>query len=238
MQVPNGLVWSVAAVVAGVTAPSGAPAEEGLARTQSGTVTIASGVLYEGCYDLPYGYNIAVTPDQADWYLHVDAVHSDGQLEGGDFLSGRNSAVGTSTVQFCDSAEAGAYILDARLGLFETGPELPDVAFTMRKPYTATTASASAKKAKVGKKLKLKVASSEERATGYGQHIGGFVILERLVNGTWKKVKGSKTYTNNDGRANIRVRLQGKKMKLRGVTPGDSVYDASYSDTVIIKRRK
>lgn len=232
-------VLSAALVAGSATAAYATPDPE---PVQSGSLTIASGVLYDDCLAYPYGYTVTVSDDQPTWNLVVDAVHVDGRVVTGDFIPGRGSATGAGDIQFCGGLdEPGAHTLVGKLVDF-TGriPDVPlsPVAFTMRKAYTRTKiVSVSERRARPGQRVAIKVTSEEEHPGTYRQNTADTVALQVKRKGDWKRLPGSRGYTDNDGRAKVRIRFRGKKLRIRAVTPANSAYQASYSRAITIKRR-
>jgi hypothetical protein len=199
------------------------------AAALDGYVQPTSGVLYSGCRDLPVNYSVSFPPEMEDWSLELTAYGADGIEATGAYLGsfGGDPTTGTAGLFFCSIDDPGRYTVVAAGEWYDYdfntySYSLPTTSFTMRLPKTKTVAKAKGN-------FKIKVAVKDERPNGYFPADYYDVWLERRHNGTWKRIPGTKTFT--DGPTVYRLpKLRG--VKVRAVTPKTDNWTASRSRAV------
>lgn len=225
------IALSLTAVTLVVTAPAQAAV---LAAPGTGTLSVPSGVRWEGCYDHRFSYSLALPPGTYDWDLDVEAVGPDGAYVSGAILAPSlgNGPTGSDTVQVCSLDLVGTYRLRAKLTTYDyyynsAESWLPERAFTMRQPATKTTVKLI--KTRPGKH-KVRIGSSQERATGYFGAIASDVYLQKWTRLGWVRLRGTSTYTDYRGVATVWFKHRhSKRIKVRAVTVGGYYYSGSVS---------
>ena len=136
---------------------------------------------------------------------------------------------GTVAVQFCGS-ERTAPTRCAAPASGRSSPavqipyRLPDTTFEVRPAATRTSLSRQAPR---DGRSRLTVRVREQSPDGWSRADGILVRLERLVDGQWRKVRGT-TLTTVHGLATTALRT-GHATKVRAVTPARHNYGASSS---------
>ncbi len=204
------------------------------AAALDGDVQPTSGVLYSGCRDVPVRYSVTFPAEMEDWTLDLTAYGADGLEATSTGVSsfGGEPTAGTAGLFFCSIDEPGRYTVLATgewydVYEYNTHPySLPTTSFTMRLPKTRTVAKAKGS-------FKIKAAVQDERPNGYFPADYFDVWLERLQNGRWKRVPGTRTFA--DGPVVYKLpKLRG--VKVRAVTPGTDDWTASKSRGVRVRR--
>ncbi|WP_028652417.1 hypothetical protein [Nocardioides halotolerans] len=174
----------------------------------TGTTSTQDVVLLDHCQRHPISYDLAVSPGTLLWRLEVQVADPLGRTSEGTVINSSTNPTtsGTVEVTFCGSEPAGTYTVRAT-GFYELLPvvqlpfALPETSFEVRPAATRTTLSTTS----LGHGrylLTAKVRKETER--GFGRANGVQVRLERLVSGTWKRVRGL-ALTATHGRAVARV---------------------------------
>jgi hypothetical protein len=202
----------------------------------SGSTSTGDVVLYDHCQQHPISYDVLVSPGTALWTVEIQVFDPDGMVSEGTVVSSTTGSPTSGTVYktFCGSEPAGTWTVRAS-GFYELLPAvrlpvaLPETAFRVRPVSTRT---ALAEKPLGHGRYRLTTRVSEETETGFGRSNGVAVRLERLVDGTWRKVRGT-TSTTVHGVA--RAVLRGRPgTKVRAVVPPRNNYAASTSPTVTL----
>ncbi|HEX2894268.1 MAG TPA: hypothetical protein VHO29_09740 [Marmoricola sp.] len=213
-----------------------------VARADStyGSVSGVSGVLYDDCRPYPYGYVVQNVPaDAQSWGLDVSLFAPDGSKAGSDFV-GDVTGPGTSAFTLCTQVNPyGTYTIRAVFQWQDSSKswhfsQLDAAHFTMRKPHTRTTLSASTRRPAYGQVVAWRVRSYDEQPTGYGRNAFAWVHLEKRVRGHWARIKGARAMTHATGAVRIKLhyRAHHQRMLVRAVTEPTSRYARSTSPTL------
>lgn len=201
-----------------------------------GSVSGIDGVLYDDCVPHPYRYAVTTLPDgTTTWDLRVSLIGPDGHEAGSDFVPSPTS--GTSSFVLCTPADAyGTYTIRAR---FEWGADtvpdhsaaLPDARFTLRKPSSRTTLTASTRRPAYGQVVRYPVTAYVEQPAGHQPRAFTWVHLERRKHGRWVRIRGARAMTHDTGRVVIRLRYRQHHQQtlVRAVTEGTARYSRSTS---------
>ena len=200
----------------------GTPAQ---ATSSYGSVTGINGVLYDDCLSYPYRYDVSVPSGSASWSLSTTLIGPGGRAVDSDYVPEPNS--GSSTFGLlCPSARGyGRYTIRATVA-WGTGdvPDhsaaLADAHFTLRKPHSRTSVTASTRRPASGQVVRYRVTAYDERPAGYRPRAFAWVHLEQRKGSHWVRVKGGRAMTHANGAVVIRLRYRGHRqaMKLRAVT--------------------
>ena len=211
------------------------------ADTTYGTVSGINGVLYDDCFSHPYAFTVGSTPTSAGyWDLTAELVGPTGQVTASDYVA-EPAATGTSTFGLlCPSDGYGSYTIRATL---RWGPEkgavaqtsrLDDAHFTLRKPRSRTTLSASTRRPAAGQVVRYRVTAYDERPAGFARRAFAWVHLEKRVDGRWVRIRGGRAMTHSTGRITVRLayRAHHRRMWVRAVTEPAPTYTRSTSPSV------
>ena len=216
------LVLGVAAALVAVPAPAQADV--------TGTLSTTDVVLYDHCQSHEVHYDLAVDPGTSFWRLEVQVVGPEGATSEGTVANSLGSpTTGTVTVPFCGSESLGTYTARA-IGFWQLVPAvqipftLPDATFEVRPVATRTSLS---REALGNGRSRFTVRVLEQSPDGWSRANGVAVRLERLVDGQWRKVRGT-ALTTVRGRATTALRT-GHASKVRAVTPARHNYGDSSS---------
>jgi hypothetical protein len=198
----------LAVVAAGTLAP---------AHADPGTVQVSSGpgVVFEECADHPLSYAVQPPADANHWNLRLVVQAPDGTATGGYIVaSSGDPTTGVVTARLCGSETgAGAYTVTGTYQYYQgritptaTIPVTP-FTFDMRLPAGAVAASPSTSTPRLGQAVKVRVKVTEEQSTGeFRGTDSAKVLLQRLAQGRWVKVRGAKAVTTGNGAAKLRFR--------------------------------
>jgi hypothetical protein len=220
------LVLGVAAALVAVPAPAQADV--------TGTLSTTDVVLYNECQDHAIDYDLAVDPGASFWRLEVQVFGPEGHTSEGTVVNSVTSptAAGTVNVQFCGSETPGTYTARGT-GFWQLVPAvqipftLPDTTFEVRPVATRTSLSRDG----LGHgRSRFTVRVLEQSPDGWSRADGVLVRLERLVDGQWRKVRGT-NLTTVRGRVTTALRT-GHARKVRAVTPARQNYGGSLSVAV------
>lgn len=219
----------------------GAPAASAQQLASHAEASAPPGVLYDDCVDHLANYAVQLDSPDQDWFLSLEVHRADGSYVAGNYKAKQfgDPTAGTIALQMCgNSNDPGTFTLQGRLqyGLTNSSP-VPPTTFTLRNPLTNTTAKASDKHPRKGQTVTIKIISRDEMPGGYTRKDDATVVLQQKTAKGWKKVKGSKTTTNDKGTAKVKVRYPGGKVKLRAVTKGSADWETSHSRKVVLRRR-
>ena len=231
-RVPRRLALALAPVLAAGTltlaaAPAGAAG--------SGSISAQNGVLYAGtCYDHAYNYSVQLPAGTRDWTLDVAFYTPDGIESGSDstfsYPSDPEPTTGSSSHQVCSSELAGRWTTRATLETCDydfrcTTVSLPSTSFEMRRPTSRTGLRVSTKRPRSGQVLAFRIASQDERPTGYFGTDYAPVHLEWRDGTKWRRLPKGRTSTDSTGRATIRYKwATSGKLVVRAVTrPTESI---------------
>jgi hypothetical protein len=216
---------------------AGAPAQ---AASTYGWVTGINGVLYDDCRAYPYAYSISPPSGAGYWALSTTLVGPDGREAGTDYVAQPSS--GTSTFRLCTQVDPyGSYTIRAQL---TWGPDLDhpadysatldDAHFTMRKPLSRTSVTASTRRPAYGQLVTYRFRSLDEQPGGYAANAFAWVHLEKRVAGRWVRVKGGRAMTHSTGAVKVRLRYLAhhRRTRLRAVTEPSTRYTRSVSPTL------
>jgi opacity protein-like surface antigen len=228
------LTSAVAAAVLLACVPAASAQQAG-----SATASAPPGVLYLDCVDHAANYAVSVDPPETDWFLALEVHRADGGYVAGNYRGKQfgHPTTGTVGLQMCGRSEdPGTFTLTGRLqyGLTNSTPVAPTT-FTLRNPFTNTAIKPSIKNPAKGQEVAIKIKSRDEMPGGYERKAGAAVLLQQKTERGWSKVKGSKAETNEKGKAKVKVRYTGGKLKLRAVTKGSADWDRSHSRKVVLR---
>lgn len=205
-----------------------------------GSVSGISGVLYDDCRPYPYAYVMQNVPaDAQNWGIDVTLFGPGGAKADTDFVGGVQGP-GTSTFTLCTQVDPyGTYTIHAVFQWQDSSngwhfSTLDPAQFTMRKPHTRTTVSASSRRPAYGQVVAWRLRSYDEQPTGYGRNAFAWVHLEKRVGGHWAPIQGARAMTHATGavRINLRYRAHHQRMLVRAVTEPTSRYARSVSPTL------
>jgi hypothetical protein len=201
-----------------------------------------NGVIYEGCQDLQFTYQ--VDPNQAgyDWAIFVKAWDprgieaSSGSVWKDEGYPASGTSSGDDGLFFCSDALPGTYILTAEIH-FYGGPHndavLPQSSFQLRKAKSRTKLKVNDKSAAIGQTLRFTAVSKVEFPNGYFANDYEYVVLQRRTGSGWSKF--GRAYTNSKGMATFEKRWSEKgPVIVRAVTPPAGNYRKSKSVTIRI----
>lgn len=215
------------------------------ANAATATLTFDDGVLYSGCFDVPYSFTLDLPSGTTNWSLEVSISKPDGTEIGSDYTSG-TGRIGTlsSEVFLCGSDDAGQLtatgVVEGRgssIAPYEL--DVTPTTFTMRRPYSQTTAKLVGKP-RCGKTVKINVSSLDERPNGFFPAEYGDVALQQQVKGKWRLMRYSDEYIE-DGAAQVEFTWTKQKktcqaVTVRAVTLYDSdLHEQSYSSAITIR---
>ena len=213
-----------------------APAE---ADPTPGSTTGVNGVLYDDCLDYPYHWSVSVPDDSGYRALRTTLIAPGGKTVDTDYVpADANQETGTSTFTLCQRIDPyGGYTIRASV---EWGPsvesitgsaQLDDSHFTMRKPATRTTLSASTLRPARGQVVRYRVRALDERPAGYFGTSAAWVALQKMQHGHWVRIRGSRAMTHRTGYITVRVKYLRHRaaMRIRAVTAPSPRYARSVS---------
>jgi hypothetical protein len=237
-----GLVNSLRRVLLGALALvlllGGAPGQAAQAASPYGSVTGINGVLYDDCLAYPYRYDISISAGY--WDLSTTLIGPGGATVASDYVARPTS--GSSTFGLlCPSAHGyGRYTIRSavRWGDDESSLGAPvaldDAHFTLRKPRSRTTLTASTRRPASGQVVRYRVTAYDERPAGYRPRAFAWVHLEQRRSGHWVRLKGGRAMTHATGRIVIRLRYAAhhRRTLIRAVTEPTTRYTRSTSPTL------
>jgi hypothetical protein len=228
------LVAAGAGVVLLATA-SAVPAQQ----AASATASAPRGVLYNTCVDHLADYAVSLDSPSSPWFLSLGYTAPDGTPLESNYASSTfgDPMSGVMAIRVCgDTADPGTFTLSGRLqyDVIKSTPVAPTT-FTLRNPFTNTAARPSTGNPRKGQKVTVKVLSRDEMPGGYERKDDATVLLQHKTAKGWTKVRGSRTATDDKGRARIAVRYTGGRLKLRAVTKGSADWDRSHSRRIVLR---
>jgi hypothetical protein len=200
----------------------------------SGSTSTQDVVLFDHCQQHPISYELLVGQGTLLWRLEVQVADPEGHVSEGTVVNSATNPTtsGTVTVTFCGSEPAGTYTVRGT-GFYEPLPAvqipfaLPETTFQVRPAATRT--SLAAKSLGHGR-YQLTTRVREESEKGFSRADGVPVRLERLVSGSWQRVRGV-TLTTVHGRAVARVDGH-RGQRVRAVVPALNNVAGSTSKTL------
>lgn len=207
----------------------------------STSVTSSDGVRYDSCRNHPYRYTIDTAGDWASWDAEVVLHDPEGSRSDSDFLYDGDPAAGRGAFFICGFEPAGRWRLSVNVTYYDdyyrkTGTDSASTTFVLRKPRTRTAYTARTARQRPSKVLRFKILSRIERPAGYAPNRFEYVVLESRQGGAWKRVKGTRTYTNGNGVAAMRVRKDTRgAVAVRAVTLNNPDFVASRSKSKRIR---
>lgn len=224
-------------LVVAVGGVAGAPP----AQAASGSLSIASGVIWSDCRQYAFTYQLALDPGTTYWNLETRVLGPDGLEVSSDYIySSAYPPSGTSSFQVCGGELPGRWSLVATME-YDVGDtshtaQLPVAYFDMRLPKTVTTLKVSDKTLRLNQAFTFTVKVKDERPTGYFGTSYASVRLERRSSGKWVTVKGSRTATNEKGVAKLKFRWKTKgSAKVRAVTKSTYAHAGSVSNVLKLR---
>ena len=208
-------------------------------QAASATASAPPGVLYNACVDHLANYNVSLESSSSSWYLSLGYTAPDGKPLESNYAASAfgDPTSGVMAIRVCgDTAEPGTFTLSGRLqyDAINSTPVAPTT-FTLRNPFTNTAIKPSTTNPSKGQKVAIKIKSRDEMPGGYERKAGATVLLQQKTERGWSKVRGSKAETNEKGKAKVKVRYTGGKLKLRAVTKGSADWDRSHSRKVVLR---
>jgi hypothetical protein len=200
----------------------------------TGTTSSDDVVLFDHCQRHPIHYDLQVAPGTALWRLEIQVFDPGGMVSEGTVLSSAAGAPTSGTVHttFCGSEPAGTWTVRAT-GFYELLPAvelpftLPDTTFRVR---PAATRTALTEKPLGHGRHRLTVRVDEQDANGFRRADGVKVRVQRLVDGRWHAVRGTRlTTVHGVARTTLHAR---PGTKVRAAVPPKNSYAASVSKAV------
>ena len=228
------LLGVLALVLASVAAPA-------RADSTYGSVSGINGVLYDDCLSYPYAYSVSVPGGAGYWALSTTLIAPGGRKVDTDYVPQPTFGSSTFGLLCTQSVPYGAYTIRARLtwGPDRDHPEvssstLDDAHFTLRKPRSRTTLSASTRRPATGQVVRYRVTAFDERPSGFVRRAFAWVHLEKRSAGHWVRIRGARAMTHSNGVVRVRLRYLGHHdtLRLRAVTERTSRYSRSVSPTL------
>jgi hypothetical protein len=207
----------------------------------SANLHASSGVLYSGCRDISYSFDMALPEGTQHWDITVSLIGPDGLEASSDYVYGSASDTtgGTGRVQVCGSFAGGRYKLTGELEYDDSDWVTRTVptgaaSITLRKPNTRTVLSASTRNPRIGQVVTLRTRATDERPNGYFGTDYAAVRIQKLAGGRWVGV--AKVYTNTKGNGSTKMRFKSRKpVKLRAVTAATDSAAKSVSRTIKLR---
>ena len=177
-------------------------------------------VLKNKCVRHPIDYSFVVSPGTLLWKTKISVVNPEGATSEGVDLSSVTASPNSGTVAFlvCGSYTPGTYTVRTT-GIYQVLPavNLPisvaDSTFHVRRTATHTKL---ASRHLQGHRYRLVAKVKDQRKSGFKPTQSAEVKFQRKVNGTWKAIKGSRTFSDK-GRATVVVHAA-PGTKVRAVT--------------------
>jgi hypothetical protein len=185
-----------AAVLAAVLVPA-APAHADLV----GTTTTSDVVLKNSCRRHPVHYSFAVSPDTLLWQTKISLLDPDGRTSEGIDLTSVDDDPTSGTVRFlfCGSYAPGTWTVHTT-GSYQLVPglnipiDVADSTFKVRRTPSRTTLHAARLD---GGRYRLTALVEEQRRAGFRPTTSAEVLFQRKVDGTWRALRGSRTFTDH-----------------------------------------
>lgn len=197
--------WATFLVLAGliVVAP---------AAHADGGIYGADGSLYDGCHDYAVAYNVSY-PGASSWEIDGSAYSPSGDYSSGFYEYGDGaSASRTDSVYLCEYEGAGNWDLEAVVSYYD---DEYNVMYTetlygnmhMSKMRTRTRLRVSDRTPRFNSVVRFTVTSQQDKWVGWRANNYDHVALyARCRGGDWYRVRGSKSTTDQYGRAVLRYR--------------------------------
>ena len=200
------------------------------------TISMSSGVLYDSCGDYGFTYSARLPLGYSySWTLELQLLGPDGNEVDSDYWWDDPTS-GTGEFFLCESPNlAGNYVIQgtgkACNSNYDCVPiSVSPASVSMRLPQTSTALKAKPLRPAKGESVRFNITSKDERPTGYFGTSYTTVRLQVRKGGSWRTFK--KTSTNDTGRAVIKARYTGTRMKVRAVTDSTSSRTGSVSRTI------
>lgn len=218
-------VVAVAGVVLGAQ-----PAQAAL----TGTISAEDFVLQNKCRNQSVDYSFAVSPDTLLWQVKLTMVSPNGRTSEGVDLSSVDGDATSGTVRFliCGSAVPGTYAVRT-VGTYQVVPlvNLPvtvaESTFEVRPAATRTTLS---RKHLAGDRYRVVAKVKDERRRGFKPTNSAEVVFQRLVEGTWRTIRGSRALTDHGVATTVVTAAEGTRV--RAVTKPDGYLGGSTSRSI------
>ncbi|PVG82150.1 hypothetical protein DDE18_15860 [Nocardioides gansuensis] len=201
-------------------------------------VTMPGGVLYDPCGDYPFTITVAPPPGHADWWVNLVLTGPDGNEADTAYVDAGDAG---STFFLCEDPNLpGTYTITGSGTACNADYDCVPItatpsSATFRLPMTITRIKARPRDPDKGQPVRFIVTSRDERPAGYFGTPYASVKLQSKRSGAWRTVPGTKTYTNDRGRAVIRARYLGGRVKVRAVTASNSERTGSTSRTITFR---
>jgi hypothetical protein len=219
------------------------PALPAHATTPYGSVAGIDGVLYDDCGAYPFRWSVDVPDGGSYRALNLQLIAPDGsQADSTYVVPDANLASGVSTFRLCRPGDPyGTYTIRGTVewapsadATPKTSAQLDDAHFTMRRPSSRTSVTASTPRPAYGQLVTYRLRSYDEQPTGYAANAFAWVHLEKRVAGRWVRVKGGRAMTHSTGAVKVRLRFLAphRRTVLRAVTEPTSRYARSVSPTL------
>jgi hypothetical protein len=198
----------------------------------TGSTSTDDVVLFDHCVQHPIAYDLQVGPLTAPWRVEFQVFDPQGNTSEGTVLNSATAPAtsGTFTHTFCGSEPTGTYTVRAtvRYAPVNLEVQLATTSFEVRPAATRTSVTRTRSLGHGHFRVHARVREQDER--GLARAEGVVVRFERLVDGRWKKVRGT-SLTSVHGR--VTATLRGRPgTKIRAVVPARNNYAASASKPV------
>jgi hypothetical protein len=228
LAVATSLTATLAATLATASFALAAPASADV----TGSTAIDDVVLFDHCVQHPISYDLQVGPLTAPWRVEFQVFDPQGNTSEGTVLNSAAGAAtsGTFTHTFCGSEPTGTYTVRGTVRYAPVNLEVPltTTSFEVRPAATRTSVTKTKVLGRGHFRVHARVREQDER--GLARAEGVVVRFERLVDGRWKKVRGT-SLSSIHGR--VAATLRGRPgSKIRAVVPARNNYAASRSKPV------
>ena len=196
---------------------------------------MSSGVLYDSCGDYGFTYSARLPLGYtSSWSLDLQLIGPDGNEVDTDYLYEGTS--GTGDFFLCGSPNlAGSYVIQGTGSACNSDYDCVPISasptsVSMRLPQTSTRLRARPLRPTKGEVIRFNITSQDERPTGYFGTSYTTVRLQVRKGGSWRTFK--KTSTDDMGRAVVKARYTGSRVKVRAMTDNTSSRTGSVSRTI------
>lgn len=218
------------------------PAVPAQAGTPYASVSGINGVLYDDCGAYPFRWSVDVPGGGSYRALNLQLIAPDGsQADSAYVVPDADLASGVATFRLCRPGDPyGTYTIRGTVEWAptasdpKTSAQLDDAHFTMRRPLSRTSVTASTRRPAYGQLVTYRLRSYDEQPTGYAANAFAWVHLEKRVAGRWVRVKGGRAMTHRTGAVKVRLGYLAhhRRTWLRAVTEPTSRYSRSVSPTL------
>jgi hypothetical protein len=200
----------------------------------TGSISAEDFVLQNKCRNQTVDYAFAVSPDTLLWQVKLTMVAPNGRTSEGVDLSSVDGDATSGTVRFliCGSATPGTYAIRT-VGTYQIVPlvNLPvtvaESTFEVRRAVTRTTLSRTHLS---GDRYRVVAKVKDERRRGFKPTNSAEVVFQRLVDGSWRTIRGSRTLTDHGFATAVVTAAAGTRV--RAVTKPDGYLGGSTSQPV------